>query len=201
MTWLVASRYRSVEAVCERHEGLVRLFGRAFAKPGSVFLDSEDLQQELRAVRVDVWSRHGHRSAYAVDKIVKTAMKRAIWTQADLFKRAERQHDAALVVFEMRDATCGGFAELFEHYFDMEVQATLSHLSRTVLRELVAPSPQLHQAMVRAAVLGQRGIQPIARYFGLPPWMLRSALREIREVFADFFELPVKSLRLTYLYR
>lgn len=201
--WRMVSRYPSVEALCERHEGLVRYFGKTFCRQGSIFMDSWDLQQELRLVMVDVWSRHAGKAIPEVDKIVKTAMNHAVHNLFGRERRSEKQDEAALVTFEMQGELSGefgdGFSKLFEHYLEVELAADLTSISQAVLRELTHPCAELRGAMQQAAVCG--GIMPVAQYFGMQPWTFRSVLVEIREVFAELFEIPVKNLRLSYLYK
>jgi len=203
VVWRMVSRYPSIDALCERHEGLVRYFGKTFCRRGSIFMDSWDLQQELRLVMVDVWSRHAGKAIPEVDKIVKTAMNHAVHNLFSRERRTEKQDEAALVTFEMQGELSGefgdGFSKLFEHYLEKELAADLSAISVLILRELTHPCTELQGAMQRAAVRG--GIVPVARYFGMQPWTLRSALVEIRGVFAELFEIPVKNLRLSNLYK
>ncbi len=205
--WTSLSRYPSVEALCERHEGLVRFLGRRYAKPGSPLLNSWDLQQQLRLTIVDVWQRHAGAVRPEVDAVVRTALRRTVGNLFIREARLRRDDEAFMVMVTVPGRLAGedvredGFKRLFELYFEAELRECLSDISATVLWELTHPSPRLVRAMRQAAVFGRGGIAPVARHFHLPPWVFRSVLCEIRGAFSEFFGVPRKSLSLRYLYR
>ena len=189
--------YESVEELCHRHEGLVRWVSRRWADDRSALLNSWDLQQQLRLVLVDVWDRHAGTVRSEVDRIVRAALTHAARSLLQREARWRRGDEAAVRVVVC--APVDGFVRVFEREFERELRACLSDISAAVLWELTHPTPRLRMAMLAGRERG--GLVPVARYFHLSPWVLRSVLSELRRAFSEAFEVPMSALALRHLYR
>lgn len=198
--------YPNFDMVWAKHERLVRWLARRRALRNTALCESADLEQDLRLVIVDVWQRHRRRGVpqSEMDRIIRTALTytlvRVLRRHHHMFAGDQvgwlQQHIGGGVRYDQEWGD--GYHRLYLACLEGWMVEQLSSLSRLLLRQLVSPSQQFQAALMRGRI-GHGTLHPVARYFGVSPIMVASAVRELRGVFDHVTERPRRRALARYL--